>query len=66
MAPQSYNISHEVKVTAAPTVPDSDGRKPREERVRFVLPEDIYTEPGVDTKKKGNFTKLSKPKTIAS
>ena len=27
---------------------------------------DIYTEPGVDTKKKGNFTKLSKPKTIAS
>ena len=32
----------------------------------FVLPEDIYTEPGVDTKKKGNFTKLSKPNTIAS
>ena len=54
------------EVTAAPTVPDSDGRKPREERVRFVLPEDIYTEPGVDKKKKGNFTKLSKPKTIAS
>ena len=38
----------------------------RIKRVRFVLPEDIYTEPGVDKKKKGNFTKLSKPKTIAS